>query len=165
MRYAKLATIALMTVMLVVGMGCGEEGKELYEEGRELIEAAVAEFMFRPTDLTYYHTKGEVPIVNKTVIVVSGLADVPDEDYYIVAVGPLLMTSLPRGILKWVPASTHHRNCFPDGANAQLNVTDCAAYCSGSYLWLTTMNGDIASICIGEECAAHGVDGYQGVYP
>ena len=136
-----------------------------YNTDWERIMAAVAEFMIRPTDLTYNHTTGEVPIVNKTVIAVSGLDLYPDEDHYVIAICSLLVNSSPPGILKQVPQSVHPRNCLPDGANAQPNVTDCAINCTGSYVWLTTDMGDVTSICIGAECEAHGEDGYQGVYP
>lgn len=136
-----------------------------YTSDREQIDAAVWEFMGRPTDLSYNHTIGEVPIVNNTVIEVSGWDSIPDKEYSIVAICPLLTSSSPKGILKQVPASVHPRNCLLEGANAELNVTDCSANCTGSYVWLTTTDGDIAAICIGDKCTAHGEDGFQDVYP
>lgn len=118
--------------------------------------------MTRPSDPSYNHTIGEVPIVNESIVEVNGSQVITGEDYYIVAVCPLLMSSFPKGILKNVPDGyVHPRNCFPDGANAQPNVTDCLNKCNGSYAWLTTINGDVSSICIGDECQAHGEDGDQ----
>ena len=102
--------------------GCGTA----YCRDGEYIEAAVTEFMKRPTNLSYYHTIGEVPIVNNTVVEVNGSGVIPDEDYYVVAVCPLLTVSNPKGILKHVPVMTHSRNCLLEGANAQLGAYDCA---------------------------------------
>ena len=35
----------------------------------------------------------------------------------------------------------------------------------GSYVWITITEWDIASICIGDECANHNEDGFQDVFP
>jgi hypothetical protein len=157
----------------------GRSAATAYNADREQIEAAVAVFMELPTNVSFNHTQGEVPIVNKSIVTVYSSSDaqwrrIPDEEYYVIAVFPMLTSSQPQGILKVAPPATAHpRNCFRSGANAEPNVTICAIEklchyfhnCSGSYVWLTTLNGDIASICIGENCANHNMDGYQGVYP
>lgn len=131
-----------------------------YNRDREQIGAGVHHYM---NERAFNNTTVSVPIVNMSVFTVNGSEVVLGEDYYVVAICPLLTSSKPKGILKQVPATAHSRNCFPDGANAQPNVTNCSGY--GSYLWLTTLNGDIASICIGDECTAHNEDSYQCVYP
>jgi len=146
-----------------------------FDADRAQIEYAVSKFMQLPSNATYNHTLGEVPVVNTTIIAVHEMNEsnprhdcyevIPGENYYVIAICPLLQTSMPKGILKDVPETVHHRNCLPEGANAQPNVNACLNRCTGSYVWLTTDQGNIASICIGEECEAHGEDGYQDVYP
>jgi hypothetical protein len=121
--------------------------------------------MQRPTNSTYNHITGDVPIVSKSVIEINGSEVIPDEEYYAVAICPMLTLSSPMGILKHVPSTTHPINCFPEGANAQQGVYDCKECCTGSYVWLTTTDGDIASICIGDDCTNHNEDGFQDVYP
>ena len=172
MSIKKLALAALLgglAMLLVANLGCGPKigrsTQPTYNADREQIGAAVAEFMQRPTNLSYYHTIGEVPIVNNTVIEVNGTNVAPDKKYYVVAICPLLTSSTPKGILKMVPATTHPNNCIMQGANAETSVTACLNRCEGSYVWLTTTDGDIASICIGDECANHNEDGFQDVYP
>ncbi len=168
--------LAVAIIVGVVGIVLATTGDEVvvgpnrppgfwYHSDREQIGAAIPEFMTRPTDPAYNHTLGEVPIVNRSAIAVNGSEVVQGEEYYVVAVCPLLTSSRPRGILKWLPDTAHPRNCLPEGANAQPNVTDCLNKCNGSYVWLTTINGDVASICIGENCANHNMDGFQDVYP
>ena len=170
MSIKKLNIIALVLVLMLLGSyflvrsSCGGfwRGTPItYNANREQIEAAVNEYMTRATDLSYNYTTGDVPIVNKTVIAVNGSKVVPDEDYYVIAVCPMLVDSQPRGILKNVPYDVHPRNCILEGANAEAGVVNCSEDCTGNYVWLTTINGDIASICIGGECEAHGEDGRQ----
>lgn len=154
-----------------VAIASSEMGKPLgrpvfpgaYGYDREQIQAAVGEFMTRPTDPSYNHKIGEVPIVNESFIEVNGSYVIPGEDYYVIAICPLLTSSTPKGILKNVPITAHPSNCLSEGANAEVNVTDCE--CTGSYMWLTTKTGDIASICIGWGCTANGEDGFHDVYP
>ena len=164
--------LAVAIIVGVVGIVLSATGGRVggipppaYNQDREQIEASVAEFMTRPNDSSYNHMLMDVPIVNRSIIMVNGSEVLQGEEYYVVAVCPLLRSSSPPGILKRVPPSVHPRNCLPEGANAQPNVTDCAVNCTGSYVWLTTFNGDTASICIGAECAEHGEDGFQDVYP
>jgi hypothetical protein len=168
MRYAKLATIALLGVMLVAGVGCADKGKELYAQDRELIQAAVAEEITW-TGEPYWGDPPwwwHFPIIDINVSVnVSGNEVVLGEDYYVIAACKLLISSFPKGILKEVPDSCEAGNGVYAGANAQPNITKCAVECAGHYLWLTTETGDIASICIGADCEAHGEDGFQCVYP
>lgn len=161
-------------VINFTGYHGGRSYATAYNADREQMKAAVEVFMEMPTNVSFNHTQGEVPIVNNSVMGVNGTEIIPDEEYYVIAVFPLLTSSQPQGILKAAPPATAHpRNCFRSGANAEPNVTICAVErlchyfhnCSGSYVWLTTINGDVASICIGEECEARGEDGYQGVYP
>lgn len=189
MRYTKLATIALLGVMLVAGMGCMNKGRELYEQERVQIEAAVGEFMTRPdffldcsgnlcVPACYNYSIYSVnptPRVNHSVVNVIGPDVIEGAEYYVIAICPLSGSSYPKGILKFIPASVHPRNAYLEGHNLPEEYwqncssrsidSECSYKCPGSYVWLTTMDGDIASICIGAECAAHGEDGYQGVYP
>jgi len=136
-----------------------------YGYDREQIQAAVAEFMTRPNDPSYNHKIGEVPIVNESFIEVNGSYVIPGEGYYVIAICPLLTSSKPKGILKNLPITAHPSNCLLEGANAEPNVTVCLNQCTGSYLWLTTKAGDIASVCIGRDCTANGEDGFQEIYP
>ena len=175
-----IVLIALLA-FTVFFVSCSPSGRSdccpgmAYNADREQLEVAVAEFMQRPDDPSYNHTQGEVPIVNESVFIVNESVTCPQsvttsgKDYYVIAICPLLTSSEPMGILRNVPATAHPKNCFPDGANAQPGVTACMNQCvnqyTGHYLWLTTLNGDVASICLGEDCEAHGEDGFQCVYP
>ena len=174
-----IVLIALLASMIST-ISCSPAGRSnccrgtAFNADREQLEAAVAEFMQRPDDPSYNHTYGDVPIVNESAFTVNESVTCPggvpsDEDYYVIAICPLLTSSEPMGILRNVPATAHPKNCFPDGANAQPGVTACMNQCvnqyTGHYLWLTTLNGDVASICLGEECEEHGEDGFQCVYP
>jgi hypothetical protein len=163
MKLTQFATIALLSMMLVAGMGCADRGKALYEQDRIQIEAAVEDFYSHPYGPpVYLPLLGQPPTLNASVITVD------NKEYYTVAICPLLTSSFlwtTRGILEDIPNTVHYRNCLPEGDNARPNVTDCSINCSGSYVWLTTITGDIASICVGERCKAHGEDGYQDVYP
>ena len=140
-----------------------------YHADREQLEAAVSEFMQRSGDPPYNYEYGDVPIVNESVVRVNVSTTncryeiYPDEDYYVIAVCPLLTRATPRGILREVPRTAHPMNCRPEGANVEVNVTDCN--CTGSYVWLTTKDGDIASICMGEDCREHGEDSFQYTLP
>lgn len=129
-------------------------GPVAYNADRERIEYAIAS-----------HKNIGIPIINSSLIIVNGSEVFKSKGYHVIAMCPLLGSSYPKGVLYGVPPTTHKKNCIKEGDNIGSQVTDCAADCTGSYLWLTTEDGDIASICIGEGCAAHGEDGYQGVYP
>jgi|GEM_PF-801484 len=165
-KYTALAlsgfVIAIVVAAVIIQFydpgGC--YGHTRYNSNREQIEAGIHHYM---NERANNNAAAGVPIVNMSVFAVNGSMVIPSEDYYVAAICPLLTSSKPAGILKQVPATVHSRNCFPDGANAQPNVTNCSG--CGSYLWLTTLNGDVASICIGDECTAHNEDGYQCVYP
>ncbi len=140
-----------------------------YLADAERIELAVAEYM------TWQHLICEDSpqhwgcqwglTTSNTSINVTGENVSAGDKYYIVAICPMLTSSFPKGILNEVPSSCAVANCEHKGANAVYNVTTCLNQCTGSYVWLTTINGEVASICIGAECEAHGEDGYQGVYP
>ena len=108
---------------------------------------------------------GEAPIVNSTVISVNGSNVLESEDYYAIAVCRLLGSTSSGDIMKNLIYVTHSRNCVAEGANAEPYATNCLNQCTGSYVWLTTINGNIASICMGDECTAHGEDGFQDVWP
>jgi hypothetical protein len=146
-----------------------------YESDREQIKAAVVHFMTMPTDPTYHHTIGDVPITCGTCLdsgaippEINGSEIIPNESYCPVAMCPLLTSSFPMGILKGIPASTNASNCVDCGANAELGIdlTCPGSDPGGHYVWYTTPNGSIASVCIGPECTKESHwDGYQGVYP
>lgn len=106
---------------------------------------------------------GEAPIVNSTVISVNGSNVNTEENYYVIAACLLVGSNSSSGFSENALTLVHPRNCWPEGANAE--PANCLNLCEGHYLWLTTRTGDVASICIGAECEAHGEDGYQGVYP
>ena len=186
-RWATSSTLLVLVFVLFIlvwiyvinftGYHGGRSYATAYNADREQITAAVDYFMALPTNVSFNHTQGEVPVVNKSIVTVYSSSDarwrrIPDKEYHVIAMFPMITISQPQGILKSVPATAHPRNCFPEGANAQPNVTlptvdyELSRYkCSGSYLWLTTINGDVASICVGEDCTANGEDGFQGVYP
>lgn len=134
-----------------------------YTADREQIKAAVAEFIARPSDPSYHHTFGDVPVVNDDAVEVSGGQVIAGKDYYVIAMCPLLVTSSPRGILKSVPDTAHPDNCVKQGANTEPGMASCQG--GGSYIWLTTEDGDIASVCIGDDCYTENRDGFQGAYP
>ena len=159
---AILAGIVIISIGGVIGRGQATA----YNADREQIQAAVAEFMTRPSEGP--HTIGEVPALNATVVNVTGaLAD----PYYPIAMCPLLTTSFPKGILKNVPDTTSPANGIAEvgSPNAWANVTACAADCTGSYVWLTTDSGDIASICAitaNPDCKPPALaDGFRDAYP
>jgi len=168
---AILAGIVIISIGGVIGRG----HNTAYNADREQIEAAVAEFMTRPTDLTYNHTIGEVPLVNSTAVApINGTDIIPNESYYTMAICPLLTSSFPKGILKDIPGTVHANNCVDEGANSEDNVaaTCVASDPGGSYTWYVTSTGDCASVCFGGDCT-FGVggeneareDGFQDVYP
>jgi len=136
-----------------------------YNADRQQIQAAVAEFMTRPSDPSYHHTIGDVPVVNYDAFEVNGSEVIPGKDYYPIAICPLLTGSYPMGILKDAPPSANLMNCLDNGANAETGMASCQASCTGSYIWLTTEDGDIASVCIGDDCNAENRDGFQVAYP
>ncbi len=124
-----------------------------YARGRWAMEDAIG---------SYKNTHNqEVPIVNDTPVAVNGSEVVQSDSYYIVAMCPLLALN-KQGDSMWFRATEmcHAENCAAGGDNL-----DGCTGCNGSYLWLTTISGDVASICIGAGCEAHGEDGFQGVYP
>jgi len=150
-----------------------------YEADKEQIEAAVAEFMTRPTDPAYNHTIGEVPKQGyKTARInssnISGPEVIPGEWYYPIAICPLTTHAFPKGILKNVPASVHTDNHICGGANNASYGADpsCLDTVSeGHYKWYTTDSGDVISICRGYACtdgpeaSGTNADGFQDVYP
>jgi len=175
---AILAGIVIISIGGVIGRGQATA----YNADREQIEAAVAEFMTRPTDSTYNHVIGEVPKTNAAVIAGAGLTgeEVLAQDYYTIAICPLMTTSFPAGILKTMPATVNVSNQLTAGgagfnANAEVGVdATCQAAAAvadpndngGHYKWLTTDSGDVISVCLGAECANPNTwDGFQDVYP
>ena len=168
---AILAGIVIISIGGVIGRGQATA----YNADREQIEAAVAEFMTRPTDITYNHVIGEVPLtaaagVNGTDI--DGAEVQNASVYYTVAICPLTVDAFPQGILKQIPATAHGNNMANSGANAEAGADAAClaagadAVADGHYQWLTTTGGDVISICIGaEDCANEDMDGFQDVYP
>ena len=153
-KYLKVSLLLLLVVFIIgvivilsiggeVKRGCG--GNAHCIDG-EYIKAAVKEYMDS--------NDGAVPLVNKSVVNVSGWNVIEEENYYVIAACPLL------DIFEFLPLTLEAGNCASGGANGE----GCTA-CNGSYRWLTTDNGDITSICIGDECAAHGESGFQDVFP
>jgi hypothetical protein len=157
---------------------------ELYNADRDDIEAAVADFMAQPTNVSCNHTVGDVPLIDPTMFTfitgctnVSGKRVLCNQSYYTIAMCPLTTNASPEGILDEVPLSVHSSNCADAGANAERKCADL--YCvgrsqadCGHYAWYTTANGSIISVCMGADCAngpyvpnSSAMDGYQGVYP
>jgi len=142
-----------------------------YNADREQIGAAVAQFMSRPTNSSYNHTIGEVPVtswVGRAADTISGEGVILGEIYYPIAICPLLTTSSPKGILKNIPASAHADNIAPGGANdvnfgADAQCVNASTH--GSYKWYTTASGHVVSVCIGADCTNSSMDGFQDVYP
>jgi hypothetical protein len=135
-----------------------------YNADKDMISAAVAEFMTRPTDNSYNHKIGDVPKQSAKGLVggidIKGAGVITNEIYYPVAMCPLLVSTRPKGILKNVPPSCSILNCTTGGDNRR----DCPGF-NGSYIWYTTSTGDIASICISPKAKLKNTDGYQYVYP
>lgn len=147
------------------GSSTGGAEETAYTAERQQIEAAVAEFMTRPSDPSYHHTIGDVPVLSYDAVEVNGSEVIPGKDYYAIAMCPLLIDSHPKGILKDAPPSAHPDNCVCEGANAEPGVADCRADCTGSYIWLVNDWGYVASVCFDAGCDAGNEDGFQGVYP
>jgi len=177
---AILAGIVIISIGGVIGRGQATA----YNADREQIQSAVAEYMTRPTDNTYNHTIGEVPLIDPSMatfiqgqVNVSG-DDVLAENYYLIALCPLTTSAFPKGILKQVPVTAHSTNLANAGANAEagadancLTLGTNQANC-GHYQWYTTDGGDILSVCLGADCTngpnapnTSVLDGFQDVYP
>jgi len=177
---AILAGIVIISIGGVIGRGQATA----YNADREQMEAAVSEFMTRPTDPTYAHTIGQVPVVDWNTSVPAATWNdspevIPGENYYLVAICPLTVNAFPKGILKQVPATAHPSNLATNagGANQEAYGADNVSCLdvvdgTGHYAWYTTDSGDVVSVCIGAECA-HGIggaeagwmDGFQDIYP
>ncbi len=146
-------TLSELDDLIAAAMSGGSTGGgQSAANDRQQIMSAVMEFMTRPSDPSYHHTIGDVPLVNHLPPGVTSSSMVPGQDYYVIAMCPLLTSSNPMGILSSVPASVHPRNCAHEGANAEPGVADCSADCTGSYLWLTTSYGDVVGVCMGDDC-------------
>jgi prepilin-type N-terminal cleavage/methylation domain-containing protein len=178
---AILAGIVIISIGGVIGRGHATA----YNADAEQIEAAVAEFMTRPTDATYNHVIGQVPVGVAGTLNGAAGAPAPNisgpgviqtatgEIYYVVAICPLLTSSFPQGILKNVPPTVNSINQDATGgagvnANAEVGVdTNCVdGDNGGSYGWYTTLTGDVASVCLhATDCANTGMNGFQDVYP
>jgi hypothetical protein len=84
---------------------------------------------------------------------------------YIVNLSQLL--TINGGLLRSMPSGVYGSstpgcdNC--GGGNSNDSVYDCSS--SNHYLWLMDQNGTVESICIGKDCKASNVSGYQGVWP
>ena len=70
----------------------------------------------------------------------------------------MLLGSVTDGLLREVPDSCRAANCNPAG----LNCDGCEA--TNSYEWRIDDNGNVASVCLGADCAAAG-NGYQETWP
>jgi hypothetical protein len=177
MRASRIAALLLAGALLFTASACTMGTQQspsaaidrgfqtAYTADRTQIEAAVAEFMIRPSDPSYHHAVGDVPLVNDDAVEVSGGQVKAGQDYYVIAICPLITSSSPRGMLHGVPDSVHPDNCVQQGANAEPGMAACQAQCTGSYIWLITENGDIASVCVGDDCNAENRDGFQVAYP
>ena len=154
--FAILAFIITLVLIIYISALHSDTGYEWLDVVKKQLRPAVELYQRAHNDT--------VPLINDTVISVSGGNVVPGKDYYVLAICPLLDEGL------WdIPPTTHPRNCLPEGANVEPGTTACLNQCNGSYIWLTTINGvrdsDVVTICVGDKCKAHGEDGYQGVYP
>ena len=175
--------VLLLGFMILSGLACGKSGEELYNDDREKIGDAVSEYMTCAPGFCEWPP----PVQDAEDCLiggedVKGSAIFEGEVYYPIAICPLLSSASPKGLLRKVPASCEAKNCADTpqtSANFNYSRNACdvphnwgnntadklAVTCTGHYLWLTTETGDIASICIGDECLANDEDGYQGVYP
>ena len=70
----------------------------------------------------------------------------------------LLLGSVTDGLLREVPDGARAVNCDPTGQNCD----GCAD--TNSYEWRIDDNGNVASVCLGADCAAAG-NGYQETWP
>ena len=177
MKRAKVALILLMGCMMISGLACGKSGEELYNADRVLIRASANSHMSGVPE------SARIPLQNVEDVFIGG-KDVTGPEiqsgaqYYIIAACPLLIEAFPSGILDEVPASCEAQNCADSPPLPNISMADIilgntgrntaenlSVSCTGHYRWIMTDGGDIASICIGEECQANDEDGYQGVYP
>ena len=179
---AILAGIVIISIGGVIGRGQATA----YNADREQIQAAVSEFMTRPTDANYGHVIGQVPLIEPNMTAATPLVGGTDiigegvltnQEYHLIAMCPLTVNAFPKGILKQVPATAHSVNLADAGANSYVGYAD--ADCVGTlqeecghYAWFTTLGGDIISMCMGDDCtngpdAANTsvMDGFQDVYP
>jgi len=70
----------------------------------------------------------------------------------------LLLGSVTDGLLREVPDGARAVNCDPTGQ-------DCAGCTNdNSYEWRINDNGNVASVCLADDCTAAG-NGYQDVWP
>jgi len=44
-------------------------------------------------------------------------------------------------------------------------TSNCSNPYSGHYIWLVDENGNVCSVCVGDDCWANNESGYQGVWP
>ncbi len=70
----------------------------------------------------------------------------------------LLLGSVTEGLLREAPDGCRAVNCDPTGHNC----AGCAD--TNHYDWRIDDNGNVASVCVGDDCTAAG-DGYQDVWP
>jgi len=170
---AILAGIVIISIGGVIGRGQATA----YNADREQIQSAVSEFMTRPTDPSYGHVIGAVPLVDPNTS--KPATDwnnspnaIPGESYFVVAMCPLTVNAFPKGILKQVPATASMANTATSGDNDPANVPGVDTVClnrtadeAGSYTWYTTLSGDIISLCVPGTCTHNDMDGFQDVYP
>ena len=71
---------------------------------------------------------------------------------------------LPGGMLRTAPGGCILINgSNNDNCDSAMNCSGCLA--TAHYIWAIDFKGNVYSTCVGSDCAANGVDGYQGVWP
>jgi prepilin-type N-terminal cleavage/methylation domain-containing protein len=162
---AILAGIVIISIGGVIARGHASA----YDADREQVEMAIADYMTR-----YAPTAGEPPLQEPGEVPWVEWVDIfgpdlmPGENYYTVAMCPLLTQSQPKSMLKQVPNTAEAKNCaiHPTGANNASGIYDCSGECGGHYRWLCTAGGDVASVCVGADCPFTNRSGYMsGIYP
>jgi len=71
---------------------------------------------------------------------------------------------LPGGMLRNAPDGCISINgSSNDNCDSAMNCSGCIA--TSHYIWAIDKSGTVFSTCVGSECTANGVDGYQDVWP
>ena len=151
--------LGIMVLLLVAGLllsGCATPGDE-YESARVQIQDAVTEYVVY-TNILPHH--GEIINTSECDCKV----DIPPYPQGGWIYGGYVLDFCY--LLDYIPFELPVC-CYGQSGEEGTNfyTGNCSNPYKGHYIWLVDKNGNVCSVCVGDDCWANNESGYQGVWP
>jgi len=160
--------LGIMALLLIAGMllsGCATPEDE-YNRAKDYIQNVVTEYMVRNDGLMPSH--GEIINTSECECIVYIDPSYPPAGY--LNAGYVLdfcyMMDSESGYFKDFPFELPVC-CYGQSGEEGTNfyTGNCSNPYKGHYIWLVDKNGNVCSVCVGDDCWANNESDYQGVWP